>query len=165
MGLVVLALVQLAAPPVIAALGGGAFTTADRAGEPAIVPAGHAFSIWLVIEVLSLLWAMWAAVPGGPDPDLRERIARPLTVVFAGFTATATAVALLRWTGVLLPYLGAVVWALAGAVLGARGAGEPVLALGAAVGLVVVIVAALGIRRRGLHLRWAGPGRRQPAEG
>ncbi|WP_197040751.1 hypothetical protein [Pseudonocardia halophobica] len=256
----VLALVQLAAPPVISALGGGAFTTADRAGEPAIVPAGYAFSIWLVIELLSLLWALWAAVPSGPDPDLRERIARPLTVVFAGFTAwlvaaeleprwatfavflvmlagllaatrialreaarirawsgygqallwgtlglylgwssvaiwlnlttalvasgapldgsagllgqlavlagaTATAVALLRWTGVLLPYLGAVVWALAGAMLGARGAGEPVLAFGAAVGLVVVIVAALGMRRRGSHLRWAGPGRRRLAEG
>jgi hypothetical protein len=83
----VLALGQVVAAPVIAALGGGGvFTTADRAAEPAIVPAGYAFSIWFLIEVLSLLWALWAAVPGGPDPDLRIRLARPLTVVLAGFT-------------------------------------------------------------------------------
>ncbi|GAA4693993.1 hypothetical protein GCM10023215_34440 [Pseudonocardia yuanmonensis] len=258
--LVVLAVGQLVAAPLIAALGGGGvFTTADRAGEPAIVPAGYAFSIWVVIEVLSLLWAVWAAAPGGPDPDLRVRIARPLTVVFAGFTAwlvaaeleprwatlavflvmlagllaatrvalreadrvgawsgygravlwgtlglylgwssiaiwlnlttalvasgapldgvagllgqaavlagaTATAVALLRWTGGLLPYLAAVVWAFAGAVLGARGAGEPVLAVGAAVGLAVVIAAAVGVRRR-RPLRLAGPRRRRLAAG
>ncbi|MFR9800825.1 hypothetical protein ACL02T_00805 [Pseudonocardia sp. RS010] len=252
----VLALGQLAAAPVIQALGGGAFTTEDRAGEPAIVPAGYAFSIWVVIEVVSLLWAVWAARPGSPDPDLRVRLARPLTVVFAGFTAwlvaaeleprwatlavflvmlggllaatrvalgearrigawsgyaqavlwgtlglylgwssiaiwlnlttalvgsgaplegtagllgqlavlagaAATAVVLLRWTGVLLPYLAAVVWAFVGAVLGARGAGEPVLALGAAVGVVVVVVAAIAFRRRGLHRRMSGP--RRPA--
>ena len=40
----------------------------------------------LLIEALSLLWALWAAVPGGPDPDLRVGLARPLGVVFAGFT-------------------------------------------------------------------------------
>jgi hypothetical protein len=63
--------------------------------------------------------------------------------------AAATAVVLLRWTRVLLlPYLAAVVWAFVGAVLGARGAGEPVLALGAAVGLLAVVVAAVGYRRR-----------------
>ncbi len=261
MALVVLALGQLAAAPVITALGGGGvFTSADRAGEPAIVPAGYAFSIWLVIEVLSLLWALWAVVPGGPDPDLRVRLARPLTVVFAGFTAwlvaaeieprwatlavflvmlagllaatrvalreagrigawsgygravlwgtlglylgwssiaiwlnlttalvasgvpldgvagllgqlailagaAATAVALLRWTSVLLPYLAAVVWAFVGAVLGARGAGEPVLAIGAAAGLLVVVVAAVWCRRRGLRLWQPGPRPSQQAAG
>lgn len=257
--LVVLALGQLAAPLVIDAIGGGAFTTADRAGEPPIVPAGYAFSIWAVIEVLSLLWAVWAAWPGAPDRDLRVRLARPLAVVFAGFTAwlvaaeleprwatlavflvmlggllaatrvalqngdriaawsayaravlwgllglylgwssiaiwlnlttalassgapvdgvaglvgqlgilagaTGTAVGLLRWTGVLLPYLAAVVWAFVGAVFGARGAGEPVLALGAAVGLVVVLVAAVGVRW-GPRMRLPGPRLRRLVEG
>jgi hypothetical protein len=244
---VVLAIGQVAAAPVITALGGGGvFTSTDPGAEPAIVPARYAFSIWLLIEALSLLWALWAVVPGGPDPDVRVRPAQPLTVVFAGFTlwlvaaeleprwatlvvflvmlagllvatrvalrdadrigawsgygravlwgmlglylgwssiaiwlnlttalvgsgaplggavglfgqvailvgAVTMAVALLRWTGVLLPYLAAVVWALVGVVLGARGAGEPVLASAAAAGLVVVVVAAVWWRRSGLQ--------------
>lgn len=259
MTLVVLALGQVLAAPVIAALGGGGFTSANGAAEPAIVPAGYAFSIWFLIEVLSLVWALWAAVPGGPDPDLHVRLARPLTVVFAGFTlwliaaeleprwatlvvflvmlaglldatrvalrdagriaawsrygravlwgtlglylgwssiaiwlnlttalvgsgapldgvagllgqlailagAAATAVVLLRWTGVLLPYLAAVVWAFVGVVLGARDAGEPVLAAAAAVGLLAVVVAALVWRRRGLRAQRPDPRPRKLTE-
>ena len=72
--------------PVIAALGGGEGFTSGDAAEPAIVPSGYAFSIWRVIEVLSLLWALRALQPDGPDPDLRVGLARPLTVVFAGST-------------------------------------------------------------------------------
>jgi len=56
--------------------------------------------------------------------------------VLAG--ATATAVLVLRRTGGLLPYAAAVVWALVAAVLGAAGAGEPVLAAAAGVGVLVV---------------------------
>lgn len=68
--------------------------------------------------------------------------------VLAG--ATGTAVVVLRRTGGLLPYAAAVVWALVGAVLGASGAGEPVLAAGAALGLLVVVAttAVLVARRR-----------------
>ena len=68
--------------------------------------------------------------------------------VLAG--ATATAVVVLRRTGGLLPYAAAVVWALVGAVLGASGAGEPVLAGAAVLGLLVVVAttAVLVARRR-----------------
>lgn len=68
--------------------------------------------------------------------------------VLAG--ATGTAVVVLRRTGGLLPYAAAVVWALVGAVLGASGAGEPVLATAAALGLLVVVAttAVLVARRR-----------------
>jgi hypothetical protein len=57
--------------------------------------------------------------------------------VLAG--ATATAVLVLRRTSGLLPYAAAVVWALVGAVLGAADAGQPVLAVAAGVGLLVVL--------------------------
>jgi hypothetical protein len=85
--LLVLAAGQVATPLLVSAFGGGAFTTADRAAEPAIVPAGYAFSIWGVIELLSLLYALWALPHGRPSPELRDRLAAPLAVVFAGFSA------------------------------------------------------------------------------
>src|SRR4051794_2100867 len=66
--------------------------------------------------------------------------------VLAG--ATATTVLVLRWTGGLLPYAAAVVWALVGAVLGASGAGQPLLAVAAAVGILVVAVTAAVLRVR-----------------
>ena len=67
--------------------------------------------------------------------------------VLAG--ATATAVLVLRRTAGLLPYAAAVVWALVAAILGAAGAGEPVLA--AAAGLGVLVVAAATVRARQNH--------------
>jgi hypothetical protein len=82
-----LAALQAVAPLLVTAFGGGAFTTADRAGEPAIVPAGYAFSIWGVIQVLSLAYAVWAFPDGRPSPALRDRLAGPLAVTFAGFSA------------------------------------------------------------------------------
>ncbi len=82
-----LAALQAVAPLVVTAVGGGAFTTADRAGEPAIVPAGYAFSIWGVIQVLSLAYAVWAFPDHRPSPALRDRLAGPLAVTFAGFGA------------------------------------------------------------------------------
>ena len=68
--------------------------------------------------------------------------------VLAG--ATATAVLVLRRTAGLLPYAAAVVWALVAAVLGAAGAGQPVLAVAAGLGLVVVVATTvlLDLRRR-----------------
>lgn len=213
---------------------GNPFTTADRPGEPPIVPAGWAFSIWGLVELLSVGWAVWAVHTRQPGGELRDRLAVPLLVVFAGFSvwlaaaeiepvwttlvvfvvmlvgllralgiavehrdeiarwsplgrgllwgmlgvytgwssiaiwvnlttafaasgtpitgvvgvlaqlavlagATATAVAILRRTGGLLPYAAAVAWAFVGAAVGAAGAGEPVLAGAAGVGLLVVV--------------------------
>jgi hypothetical protein len=68
--------------------------------------------------------------------------------VLAG--AAATAVAILRWTGGLLPYAATAVWAFVAVAVGASGAGEPLLA-GTAVAAVVVVVgttAALQVRLR-----------------
>ncbi|MEV4916754.1 hypothetical protein AB0K47_08075 [Streptomyces tirandamycinicus] len=71
---------------VLSRLYGGEFTTADRAGEPPIVPVGWAFSIWTLVELLCLAYAVWALPGRRPDPDLRDRLAVPLSVVFAGFS-------------------------------------------------------------------------------
>lgn len=255
--LVVLAVGQLVSS-VLSQLAGSEFQTADRPGEPAIVPPGGAFAIWGLVIALSVGWAVWAmwAVWAGPahrpDAALRDRLAVPLLVVFAGFSvwlvaaalepiwttlvvfavmlaglvralaiatehraviarwsplgrgllwgtlgvyagwstvaiwinlttalagsgapvdgpvgvvgqlavlagATATAVVLLRRTGGLLPYAAAVAWALGGAVLGAAGAGQPVLAAAAALGLLVVAGATVRSRRRPTDAR--GPRR------
>ncbi|MFP5284068.1 MAG: hypothetical protein ACLGIF_11535 [Actinomycetes bacterium] len=229
--------------PIFSALFGGAFTTADRPGEPPIVPAGYAFSIWGVVEALSVAWALWSLSDRRPDLELRDRLAAPLLVVFVGFSvwivaaeleptwltlvvflvmlagllralglalqaraaiarwsrlgqfllwgllgiytgwssiaiwlnlttalagsgapivgpvavvaqtailagATATAVAILRWTGGMLPYALAVAWAFVGAIIGASGAGQPLLAAAAALGLLVVAVALVVTRRQ-----------------
>lgn len=90
-------LVVLAAGQVVSStlsnLFGGAFTTADRPGEPPIVPVGWTFSIWGVIMLLSLGWALWAervaprAGRRSSEDDVSAQLARPLLVVFAGFSA------------------------------------------------------------------------------
>lgn len=85
--LVVLAVGQIVSPLVVSAVGGGEFTTADRAGEPPIVPAGYAFSIWGLVEALCLAYAVWALVTRTSGHEVRDRLARPLAVVFTGFTA------------------------------------------------------------------------------
>ncbi|WP_439658484.1 hypothetical protein ACSHWB_39825 [Lentzea sp. HUAS TT2] len=84
--LVLLALGQVVSPLVVSALGGGEFRTSDRAGEPPIVPAGYAFSIWGLVEALCLAYAVWALFTRTPGRDVRDRLAKPLSVVFAGFT-------------------------------------------------------------------------------
>jgi hypothetical protein len=73
--------------PVFNAVFGGSFTTANRNGEPPLTPAGYTFSVWLVIEVLSVAYAIFA-VRRRPhaDADLIDRLALPLLVVFAGFS-------------------------------------------------------------------------------
>ncbi len=86
--LLVLALAQVAAP-LVPAIRDNSFTQADRAGEPPIVPAGYAFAIWGLIEALALAWAVWSVAR--PTP-LSERLAAPLSVVFAGFTLWLLAV-------------------------------------------------------------------------
>ncbi|MFF3791781.1 hypothetical protein ACFYXW_17260 [Streptomyces sp. NPDC001981] len=50
------------------------------------MPVGWAFSIWGLIELLSLLYAVWALPDHRPDNRLRSELAVPLTIVFAGFS-------------------------------------------------------------------------------
>lgn len=73
--------------PVFNAVFGGSFTTADRTGEPPLTPAGYTFSIWFVIEVVSVAYAVFAVRRRTQaDADLIDRLALPLLVVFAGFS-------------------------------------------------------------------------------
>ncbi len=230
--------------PVFSGLFGGAFTTADRAGEPPIVPAGYTFSIWGLIEVVSLAYAIWALWwRGTGHTRLVDRLSVPLVVVFAGFSvwivaaevepnwttlavfvvmlvgllkamtialqeratiagwpklgqallwvtiglylgwssiaiwlnlatgmagsgapidgtvgtlaqlailagATGTAMVILSWTRGLLPYAAAVAWAFVGGVIGAAGAGQPLLAAAAGVGLALTMGTLVVVRRR-----------------
>ncbi|MEU6705615.1 hypothetical protein [Streptomyces wuyuanensis] len=83
--MLVLALGQVASS-VLSRLYGGEFTTADRPGEPPIVPVGWAFSIWTLVELLCIAYAVWAMPARRPDTDVRNQLAVPLCVVFAGFS-------------------------------------------------------------------------------
>lgn len=238
-----LAVGQVISPVVSQVVGADGFTVADRVGEPPIVPVGWAFSIWGLIEVLSVAYAVWALRQ--PDDALLDALSKPLIGVFAGFSvwivaaavepvwttvavflvmlacllwalrialahreeiagwsrlgrvllwgtlgvytgwssiavwvnlttalaasgapitgtagvvgqvailagATATGVAILRWTRGLLPYAAAVVWAFTGAAIGAGAAGEPVLAMVAGAGLAVVVLATARLARHRL---------------
>ena len=94
---------------------GGEFQTEDRPGEPPIVPAGYAFSIWGVIIALSLGYAVRALPRRGSGRALRDRLAAPLAMVFAGFSVWLLAAELEpRWTTVvvLLGMVAALLWAL-----------------------------------------------------
>lgn len=74
--------------PIFTARFGGSFTSANRAGEPPLTPAGYTFSIWLVIELVSVALAIFLVRHRRrTDADLIDRIAAPLLVVFAGFSA------------------------------------------------------------------------------
>lgn len=86
--LLALAVLQVVVP-LIPAVRDNSFTRSDRVGEPSIVPAGYTFAIWGLIEALSLAWALWSVLRPSP---LAERIAGPLSVVFAGFTLWLLAV-------------------------------------------------------------------------
>ncbi len=74
--------------PIFSALYGGSFTSANRAGEPPLTPAGWAFSIWGLIEVVSVGLAIFLALRRRhADADLIDRLAKPLLIVFIGFSA------------------------------------------------------------------------------
>ena len=78
---------------------GGAFTTADRANEPLIVPPGGTFAIWSVIIALSVGYAVWAESDRRPDPELRDRLTGPLLVTTVGFSVWLAAAELEpNWT-------------------------------------------------------------------
>ncbi|MFL6045887.1 MAG: hypothetical protein ACJ72M_12300 [Propionibacteriaceae bacterium] len=84
--LLVLAAVGQAVSSAVVSVFGGAFTTADRAGEPLIVPPGGTFIIWNVIIALSIGYAIWAEPDQRPNLALRNRLARPLLVTCIGFS-------------------------------------------------------------------------------
>ncbi len=123
------------ASSVLATSYGGAFTTADRAGEPLIVPIGPTFSIWSAIIAVSIAYAIWADSDRRPDADLRAQLTRPLLVTCVGFSVWlaaaeleptwATVVVFLVMLGGLLRALGYAVanraaiarWSLLGRVL------------------------------------------------
>lgn len=73
--------------PIFTAQLGGSFTTSNRSGEPPLTPAGWTFSIWFVIELVSVAFAVFAVRRRTrTDTDLIDRLALPLLVVFAGFS-------------------------------------------------------------------------------
>ncbi len=250
--LLVIAAVGQAVSSVLVSLFGGAFTTADRAGEPLIVPPGGAFSIWSVIIALSIGYAIWAESDLRPDPDLRDRLTRPLLVTCVGFSAwlaaaelepvwttlaiflimlagllralahaqqnraairtwspfarallwgtlglytgwssvaiwlnlttalvssgaptttsagilgqvailagaVGTAVAIIRFTGALLPYVVTIAWALSGVIISTVQEGYPVLTTAAGLGLLIVLInAVLALQRRPVPDRHEG---------
>jgi hypothetical protein len=84
--LLVVAAVGQAVSSVLASQFGGEFTTADRAGEPPIVPPGGSFAIWSAIIALSIGYAIWADSDRRPDPALRDRLTQPLLVPCVGFS-------------------------------------------------------------------------------
>lgn len=122
--LLVVAAVGQAVSSVLVSVFGGAFTTADRSGEPLIVPPGGTFAIWSVIIALSIGYAVWADSDRRPDVDLRNRLTRPLLVTCVGFSVWLVAAELEpNWTTlvVFLIMLAALLRALAYA-LGQRAA-------------------------------------------
>jgi hypothetical protein len=96
--------------------------------------------------------AVWAnlttALTGSGAPVAGTAAVLGQLAVLAG--ATATTAAVVAWTRGLLPYTATVVWAFVGIAVGAAGAGEPVLAGAAVVGLAVVagLTAVLRLRDR-----------------
>jgi hypothetical protein len=111
--LAVLALGQVISPVVFAATGND--LAAGESAQLPITPAGYAFAIWTLIQLLSLGYAAWAALTTEDGADLRRRLAAPLAVVFAGFTLwlVAAAVQPAWWTlAIFLGMLAALVRAL-----------------------------------------------------
>jgi len=112
--LVVLAVGQIVSA-VLASRFGGSFTTANRPGEPLIVPPGPFFSIWSLIIALSIGYAVWAWFDRQPDLELRNALARPLLVVVAGFSAWIAAAELEPTWSTLVVFVGllaGLLWAL-----------------------------------------------------
>jgi len=84
--LLVVAAVGQAVSSALVSVYGGTFTTADRAGEPLIVPPGGTFIIWNVIITLSIGYAIWAEPDQRPNLALRNLLTRPLLVTCIGFS-------------------------------------------------------------------------------
>ena len=111
---VVLAIGQIVSSALVSAYG-GAFTAADRPGEPLIVPPGPMFSIWSVIITFSVGYAIWAWFARQPDLELRNALARPLLVVVACFSGWLAAAELEPVWSTLVVFVGllaGLLWAL-----------------------------------------------------
>jgi hypothetical protein len=74
-----LALAQLAAPPLLFAAGESSVLFAARSP---IVPAGYAFSIWGFIYLAAVVWSGWHLFARDRDSALYPRIAVPLALTF-----------------------------------------------------------------------------------
>jgi len=102
--------------PVFNAVLGGSFTTSNRNGEPPLTPAGYTFSIWGLIEIVSVALAIFLVLRRKrTDADLIDRLALPLLVVFAGFSVWILAAELEPvWSTlvVIVVMFVALVWAL-----------------------------------------------------
>ncbi len=102
--------------PVFNALLGGSFTTSNRTGEPPLTPAGWTFSIWGLIEVVSVGLAIFLALRSKrSDADLIDRLAKPLLVVFIGFSVWILAAELEPvWSTlvIIVIMLAALLWAM-----------------------------------------------------
>jgi hypothetical protein len=112
--LVVFAVGQAVASGVVGAYG-GAFTTANRPGEPLIVPPGPAFSIWGVIIAVSIAYSVWAWPRRQSHLEIRNRLATPLLMVTVGFSLWLVAAELEPvWTTLLVfvGLFGSLLWAL-----------------------------------------------------
>lgn len=112
--LVVLAVGQVVSS-FLASTYGGSFTTANRPGEPLIVPPGPFFSIWGVIIAISIGYAIWAWFARQPDLELRNALARPLLVVVATFSLWLAAAELEPLWSTLVVFVGmlaGLLWAL-----------------------------------------------------
>lgn len=121
--------------PIFNALLGGEFTSANRSGEPPLTPAGYTFSIWGLIELVSLGLAIFLVLRRKrTDADLVERLATPLLVVFIGFSAWILAAELEPvWSTlvIIVVMFAALVWALRIALTArSRIAGWPTLGRG-----------------------------------
>ncbi|HEY5980354.1 MAG TPA: hypothetical protein VIT41_12035 [Microlunatus sp.] len=102
--------------PIFNAVLGGSFTTSNRNGEPPLTPAGYTFSIWGLIEIVSVALAIFLVLRRKrTDADLIDRLAAPLLVVFAGFSVWILAAELEPvWSTlvVIVIMFVALVWAL-----------------------------------------------------
>ena len=97
--ILVAAAVGQAVSSVLASQFGGEFTTADRTGEPLIVPPGGTFAIWGLIIALSIGYAIWADSDRRPGPEVRDRLTRPLLITCIGFSVWIAAAELEpNWT-------------------------------------------------------------------
>jgi hypothetical protein len=101
--LLVVAAIGQAVSSILVSRFGGAFTTADRAGEPPIVPPGWTFTLWSVIIALSIGYAIWADSDRRPDAELRARLTLPLLVTCVGLSVWLAAAELEpNWTTLVI---------------------------------------------------------------
>jgi hypothetical protein len=103
--LLVVAAVGQAVSSALVSVFGGAFTTADRAGEPLIVPPGGTFIIWNLIIALSIGYAIWAESDQRPNLALRNRLTLPLLVTCIGFSVWLAAAELEPMWATLVVFL------------------------------------------------------------